>query len=189
MKEGYYAVDDSVFTTFSHFVTPELEAGKTYYIKVEGVGQGSSTTNGYSDYGSLGQYTLVMHESYENFRIDDIQMDVTDLSFSTAVDNVLNWKEAFVYSGRRLEDGSSFLGNTLRINESLANTDHPERRPDLLLPRGIVKQPWAAKRFVLDATPAWDTENNQPGVTLTRKKIPYAICRQHDPRNIRLHHY
>ena len=167
LKEGYYAVDDSVFTTFSHFVTPELEAGKTYYIKVEGVGQGSSTTNGYSDYGSLGQYTLVMHESYENFRIDDIQMDVTDLSFSTAVDNVLNWKEAFVYSGRRLEDGSSFLGNTLRINESLANTTITLN--DALTfsySRGIVKQPWAAKRFVLDATPAWDTENNQPGVTL-----------------------
>lgn len=167
LKEGYYAVDDSVFTTFSHFVTPELEAGKTYYIKVEGVGQGSSTTNGYSDYGSLGQYTLALHESYENFRIDVEQMDVTDLSFSTAVDNVLNWKEAFVYSGRRLEDGSSFLGNTLRINESLANTTITLN--DALTfsySRGIVKQPWAAKRFVLDATPAWDTENNQPGVTL-----------------------
>ena len=46
-------------------------------------------------------------------------MDVTVMSNANGVDNALNWQEAFVYSGRRLEDGQTFLGNTLRFNESL----------------------------------------------------------------------
>ena len=166
LKEGYYAIDDSVYTTFSHFVTPELEAGKRYYIAVEGVGQGSSSTSGYSDYGSLGQYTLTLHESYENFYIDDAQMNVTVMSNANGVDNVLNWQEAFVYSGRRLEDGQTFLGNTLRFNESLANTTIDLNSTlTFTYSRGLVNQPWAAKRYVLDATPAWNNEYSIPGIT------------------------
>ncbi|MBQ1277869.1 MAG: hypothetical protein IIY07_04410, partial [Thermoguttaceae bacterium] len=167
LKEGYQAVDDSVFTTFSHFVTPELEAGKTYYISVTGVGQGNDATNGYSDYGSLGAYTLSMHESYENFYIDDAQMDVETLGYETAVDNVLNWQEAFVYSGRRLEDGSRYLGNTLTFDASLSGQTLDLRETlRFTFSRGIVDQPFAEKRFVLDASAAWDAENDRPGITL-----------------------
>ncbi len=167
LKQGYQAVDDSVFTTFSHFVTPELEAGKTYYVSVTGVGQGNDATNGFSDYGSLGQYTLTMHESYENFYVDDEKMNVDSLDYSTAVDNVLNWQEAFVYSGRRLEDGSRFLGNVLTFDASLSGQTLDLRETlRFSFSRSLVDQPLSEKRFVLDATAAWDVENDQPGITI-----------------------
>ncbi|MBR4105061.1 MAG: hypothetical protein IKK39_13500, partial [Thermoguttaceae bacterium] len=167
LKEGYQAVDDSIYTTFSHFVTPELEAGKTYYISVTGVGQGNDATNGFSDYGSLGAYTLSMHESYENFYIDDAQMDVESLDYATAVDNVLNWQEAFVYSGRRLEDGSRYLGNTLTFDASLSGQTLDLRETlRFTFSRSLVDQPLSEKRFVLDATAAWDAENDRPGITI-----------------------
>ncbi|MBQ7815408.1 MAG: hypothetical protein IJ387_13070, partial [Thermoguttaceae bacterium] len=167
LKEGYQAVDDSIYTTFSHFVTPELEADKTYYISVTGVGQGNDATNGFSDYGSLGQYTLSMHESYENFYIDDAQMDVESLDYATAVDNVLNWQEAFVYSGRRLEDGSRYLGNTLTFDASLSGQTLDLRETlRFTFSRPLVDQPFSEKRFVLDATAAWDAENDRPGITI-----------------------
>ncbi len=176
LKEGYQAVDDSVFSTFSHFVTPELEAGETYYIRVSGVGEGNPATTGYSDYGSLGKYTLQMHESYENFYLDDERVDVTDVTYATGVDNVLNWREAFVYAGRRLEDGSTFLGNTLTFNESLAgstltlqDTLHFSRSTS------IVGQPYSAKRFVLDAMDAWDTEHDRPGITIDAQEKFRAV--------------
>ena len=167
LKEGYQAVDDSVYTTFSHFVTPELEAGKTYYIRVSGVGEGNPATTGYSDYGSLGKYTLNLHESYENFYLDDVRMDVSDVSYSTGVDNVLNWQEAFVYSGRRLEDGSNYLGNTLTFNSSLSGSTLNLRETlRFTFSRSIVDQPYSTKRFVLDAMNAWDVENSKPGITI-----------------------
>ena len=167
LKEGYQAVDDSTYTTFSHFVTPELEAGKTYYISVTGVGQGNDATNGYSDYGSLGQYTLSMHESYENFYIDAEKMDVESLEYATGVDNVLNWQEAFVYSGRRLEDGSRHLGNTLTFDASLSGQTLDLRETlRFTFSRPLVDQPFSEKRFVLDATAAWDAENDRPGITI-----------------------
>ena len=167
LKEGYQAVDDSTYTTFSHFVTPELEAGKTYYISVTGVGQGNDATNGFSDYGSLGQYTLSMHESYENFYVDAEKMDVESLEYATGVDNVLNWQEAFVYSGRRLEDGSRHLGNTLTFDASLSGQTLDLRETlRFTFSRPIVDQPFSEKRFVLDATAAWDAENDRPGITI-----------------------
>ena len=43
-------------------VTQTLPAG-TYYVAVDGVGQGNPLTTGYSDYGSLGQYTLTVATS------------------------------------------------------------------------------------------------------------------------------
>ena len=167
LKEGYQAVDDSTYTTFSHFVTPELEAGKTYYISVTGVGQGNDATNGFSDYGSLGAYTLSMHESYENFYVDAEKMDVESLEYSTGVDNVLNWQEAFVYSGRRLEDGSRYLGNTLTFDASLSGQTLDLRETlRFTFSRPLVDQPFSEKRFVLDATAAWDAENDRPGITI-----------------------
>ncbi|MCF0233675.1 MAG: hypothetical protein HUK22_01700, partial [Thermoguttaceae bacterium] len=167
LKEGWLAVDDSVYTTFSHFVTPVLEEGKTYFITVEGVGQGTPETQGYYDYGSLGKYVLNMHESYENFYLNNVEMDVQTLGYATGVDNVLNWQEAIVYSGRRLEDGTRFLGNTLRFNESLSGeTFNLNQTLTFDYSAPIKGQPYTPKRFVLDATPAWDNVNNQPGITL-----------------------
>ncbi len=167
LKEGYQAVDDSVYSTFSHFVTPELEAGETYYIRVSGVGEGNPSTTGYSDYGSLGKYTLSMHESYEKFRLDAEQVDVSDLTYSTAVDNVLNWREAFVYAGRRLENGNLYLGNALTFNESLVGSTF-NLQDTLLFTRSISlkNQPYSPKRFTLNAMNAWDAENDRPGITI-----------------------
>ncbi|MDO5308289.1 MAG: choice-of-anchor Q domain-containing protein, partial [Planctomycetia bacterium] len=176
LKEGYQAVDDTIDTTFSHFVTPELEDGKTYYIRVTGVGEGNPTTTGYSDYGSLGEYYMSVHESYENFYLNELEMDVRDISYNTDVDNVLNWQEAFVYSGRRLEDGSTYLGNTLTFNQSLSGQTISLQ--DTLLftySRGITGQPYQPKRFVLDAMNAWDVENDQPGITIDAQQKFRAI--------------
>jgi len=38
-------------------VNATLSAG-TYYLRVDGTGRGSATSDGYTDYGSLGQYTI-----------------------------------------------------------------------------------------------------------------------------------
>lgn len=39
-------------------LTLDVTPGETYYIKVDGVGNGRATSTGYSDYGSVGEYRL-----------------------------------------------------------------------------------------------------------------------------------
>ncbi|WP_010523020.1 hypothetical protein [Aquimarina agarivorans] len=39
-------------------ITTKIETAGYYYVKIDGVGKGNPAVNGYSDYGSLGQYTL-----------------------------------------------------------------------------------------------------------------------------------
>jgi hypothetical protein len=38
-------------------ITANVAAG-TYYLKIDGVGKGSALSTGYTDYGSLGQYSI-----------------------------------------------------------------------------------------------------------------------------------
>jgi subtilisin-like proprotein convertase family protein len=54
---GTLITTSSPTTSLGASFTNTLQAG-TYYISVDGVGNGNPLTNGYSDYGSLGLYTI-----------------------------------------------------------------------------------------------------------------------------------
>ncbi len=50
--------DDYTLTGLDASTTFTASVGATYYLKIDGVGQGDPQTTGYSDYGSVGQYIL-----------------------------------------------------------------------------------------------------------------------------------
>lgn len=53
-------VNDDVATGLGAEFTASTTSGATYYVSVDGVGYGAGTTTGYSDYGSLGEYRIVV---------------------------------------------------------------------------------------------------------------------------------
>ncbi|MDO4587310.1 MAG: hypothetical protein Q4C95_08440, partial [Planctomycetia bacterium] len=115
----------NVQTAFSHFVTPVLEAGKTYYIRIDGEGQGNGAANGFTDYASLGSYTLKVTEYYDNLVDDDNNILITTLEDNVALDNAVSLREASMYVARRLEDGSyvqpTVIFNTTVVNDAEGN--------------------------------------------------------------------
>ncbi|MDO5579743.1 MAG: choice-of-anchor Q domain-containing protein [Planctomycetia bacterium] len=127
---------DPLTTSFTHFTTGKLAEGETFYIKVYGIGEGNALTNGFSDYGSMGSYTLSVTENLEDFvvRYDETggaldekdpyynAIVVTTLEDSVAMDGKISLREALSYIGRRLEDGS-FVGTTIVFSDELLSTD------------------------------------------------------------------
>jgi hypothetical protein len=51
---------DYVATGLDASLTATTTPGSTYYLEVDGVGFGSGTTTGYSDYGSRGEYRVLV---------------------------------------------------------------------------------------------------------------------------------
>ena len=47
-------------TTTGATLSLSVAPGTTYYIYVDGVGYGSASTTGYSNYGSIGRYNLAI---------------------------------------------------------------------------------------------------------------------------------
>ena len=62
-SSGNLVVDGSREDDLSAEMTTSLTAGNTYYIKVTGDGNRTWSTNGYDDYGSLGEYTIDVQTS------------------------------------------------------------------------------------------------------------------------------
>jgi hypothetical protein len=55
-----FRVDGDVATGLDAIFSAATSPGETYYIAVDGVGFGPGTTTGYSDYGSRGEYRIVV---------------------------------------------------------------------------------------------------------------------------------
>ena len=55
-----FRVSTPIATGLDAVFTATTTPGETYYIAVDGVGFGSGTTTGYSDYGSLGEYRVLV---------------------------------------------------------------------------------------------------------------------------------
>jgi hypothetical protein len=56
-------IDNYTLVGLDASLTANVTVGSTYYVKIDGVGQGDPATTGYSDYGSVGQYVLTLSHS------------------------------------------------------------------------------------------------------------------------------
>nr|WP_315468589.1 PKD domain-containing protein [uncultured Undibacterium sp.] len=55
---GKVVVTSNNLTTLGTTISTKITVGGTYYLSISGVGKGDPKTNGYSTYGSLGQYLI-----------------------------------------------------------------------------------------------------------------------------------
>lgn len=116
-------------------LTATLSAG-TYYVSIDGVGRGSPSTNGYSDYGSLGAYTInlattdaILSVSAPNGAPNDLALSESSIAEKRPVGTTvgalstvdLDTGDSFTYSlvtGTGDTDNGSFaiVGNELQTN-------------------------------------------------------------------------
>ena len=72
-------------------------SGGTYYLQIDGTGAGSPSTTGYSDYGSLGQYTItgsIMATSTNSAPIAVDDWASTEVDKSTLINVLVNDRDA-----------------------------------------------------------------------------------------------
>ncbi|MDO5554658.1 MAG: hypothetical protein Q4G68_12945 [Planctomycetia bacterium] len=83
----------------------------THYIRISGTGEGNAMTTGFSDYGSLGSYTLSVTENLEDLVREDeagnLVIVVTTLDDVVAMDGKISLREALYTIGRRLDSSVS----------------------------------------------------------------------------------
>jgi hypothetical protein len=99
------------------FNTPSLPAG-TYYVQVEGTGSGDPFTNGYSDYSSLGGYTIsgsVQNPSTNQVPLVSITSPANGASFARG-SNVTVTAQA-TDPGGSIQDVRFFLNGVLVVDD------------------------------------------------------------------------
>lgn len=107
----FFRLNEDVATGLDAFLTATTTPGVVYYLEVDGVGFGPGTTTGYSDYGSRGEYRIVVP-------LATIAPTATPaISGTKRVGRLLTvsagtWMEGTTLSQRWLRNGSRISGAT-----------------------------------------------------------------------------
>jgi len=111
---------DAVFTATT---TP----GETYYIEVDGVGYGSGTTTGYSDYGSLGEYRIdVAGDPALTMSAGSTSIKGTAKVKKTLTARATGWASGVTITYKWLRNGST-ISSATRSTYKLAKSDKGKR--------------------------------------------------------------
>jgi hypothetical protein len=111
---------DAVFTATT---TP----GDTYYIAVDGVGYGSGTTTGYSDYGSLGEYRIdVAGDPALTMSAGTATISGTAKVKKTLTARATGWGSGVTITYKWLRNGST-ISSATRSTYKLSKSDKGKR--------------------------------------------------------------
>ncbi len=112
--DGSFSIVSDPQDTLNAFISATITTPGTYYLVIDGVGVGNVTTTGYSDYGSLGQYTITGTVP-ESFSLSGVPQTTSDY---------LENQDDFVLSAVSLVSADTNLNQAVvTINNFVAGED------------------------------------------------------------------